>query len=290
MKPTIDHVILTRFNLPSKGVESLIRAQEGWLRDRQVLFEKYCLPSVRQQTLADFKWVIYFDPESPQWLKDRIDQLSEDSTFFPIYREEVSPEQLLEDLDTIGVGRRDILLTTNLDNDDGLALDFVERLQNAVETMEETAVYIGNGLIQHGEKLYLRHDPVNAFCSVAAPWSKPRTCWLDWHNKLAEHMQTKEISGKPGWLQVIHETNVSNRVRGKLVGPEKYAGYFAGGLHAAATPHGLEFAKERLVLRPVRSVKEAFRKAVKDALVGIGGRDLLNKVKERAEKYSTVRR
>ena len=28
------HVFLTRFNLPSEGVESLIRAREGWLRER----------------------------------------------------------------------------------------------------------------------------------------------------------------------------------------------------------------------------------------------------------------
>jgi hypothetical protein len=28
---TIDHVLLTRFNLPSRGLESLIRAKDGWL-------------------------------------------------------------------------------------------------------------------------------------------------------------------------------------------------------------------------------------------------------------------
>ena len=65
MKPSIDHVILTRFNLPTAGVESLVRAQEGWLRDRQVLFEKYCLPSVKFQTRQDFSWIVYFDTQSP---------------------------------------------------------------------------------------------------------------------------------------------------------------------------------------------------------------------------------
>ncbi|MBY8850425.1 putative rhamnosyl transferase, partial [Saccharothrix sp. MB29] len=68
----MDHVVLTRFNLPSVGAESVVRAQEGWLTKRVGLFERYCLPSVAAQTSSDFRWLIYFDPESPQWLKDRI--------------------------------------------------------------------------------------------------------------------------------------------------------------------------------------------------------------------------
>jgi len=40
-----DHVLLTRFNLPSKGFEGMITAKEGWLTDRIALFEFYCLPS-----------------------------------------------------------------------------------------------------------------------------------------------------------------------------------------------------------------------------------------------------
>ncbi len=42
----VDHVLLTRFNLPTPGVEGLIRAREGWLQDRIELFELYCAPSV----------------------------------------------------------------------------------------------------------------------------------------------------------------------------------------------------------------------------------------------------
>ncbi|MCU1424755.1 MAG: hypothetical protein JWM51_1046, partial [Microbacteriaceae bacterium] len=73
MSAEADHVLLTRFNLPSAGVESLIRAQEGWLRTRVELFERYCVPSVLAQTSSSYRWLIYFDPESPQWLKDRVE-------------------------------------------------------------------------------------------------------------------------------------------------------------------------------------------------------------------------
>jgi hypothetical protein len=33
-------------------------------------FERYCAPSVSRQSTDDFTWLIFFDPESPQWLKE----------------------------------------------------------------------------------------------------------------------------------------------------------------------------------------------------------------------------
>ncbi len=290
MIPSIDHIILTRFNLPSAGVESLIRAQDGWLRQRQELFEKYCLPSIQQQTCKDFTWVIYFDPHSPQWLKERIMQINQEEWFIPVFRESVSPKELLDDLRATGAGSREILLTTNLDNDDGLSLDFVQRVQDAVVGRNTTALYIGRGLIQHEQRLYLRDDPVNAFCSVAAPWDDPKTCWLDWHNKLAEHMPIVNIPGKPGWLQVIHGSNVSNRVRGRRVGPEKYSRDFASGVQEAIAPRGWEWAEEQFLLRPSRALKEAVRRGVKNVIIALGGRSLLGRVREGAEKYASLRR
>ena len=72
MAADADHVLLTRFNLPSAGFESIVRAQDGWLKDRIELFERYSIPSVQAQTSQAFHWIIYFDPESPEWLKGRI--------------------------------------------------------------------------------------------------------------------------------------------------------------------------------------------------------------------------
>jgi hypothetical protein len=43
---TIDHVLLTRFNLPSKGPESLICTMHGWLQRRVELFMKYTISSI----------------------------------------------------------------------------------------------------------------------------------------------------------------------------------------------------------------------------------------------------
>lgn len=282
-------MLLTRFNLPTQGVESLVRAQEGWLRNRQVLFEKYCLPAVASQNERNFKWIIYLDTQSPQWLRMRIAELEKLGIFIPIYRDEVPHDVLLADIHDVTGSAGDVLLTTNLDNDDGLAVDFVQRLQQAVKDDTKVAIYLARGLIQQAGKLYLRKDPVNAFCSVAESWDNPSTCWSDWHTKLGESMPTVQLYGAPGWLQVIHTGNVSNRVRGIRVSPKKYRTGFMVGLDEVQQPSAVDLAIDRLVLAPVRSSKEAVRWVAKNLILAVVGKKGLDSFKARLAAGTTSR-
>jgi Putative rhamnosyl transferase len=279
MAGDVDHVLLTRFNLPSAGVESIIRAKEGWLRERIALFELYCLPSVRAQTNQRFHWIIYFDPESPDWLKGRIESHSGDGPYIPIFRQSVSQADLIADIERVtgGQGRR--LITTNLDNDDGLATDFVERLQTTEPGPDRTAVYLAAGLIKSGSRLYLRMDRHNAFGSVLEDWSSPSTCWSDWHTLLGRSMRVLELNGEPGWLQVIHGSNVSNRVRGRLVSPARYTGLFPGLLDDVRPPQPLEFAIDRLAAQPRRVARDSGRAVVKGAAMRLLGKNGLDRAK-----------
>src|SRR3954447_2044935 len=118
MTSSVDYVLLTRFNLPSVSAEQIVRAQEGWLHRRVELFEKYCLSSVRAQTNKDLRWIIYFDPESPGWLKSRIDEHRSLGLYQPFFRSSVSREELRADILTVVGTPRSELITTNLDNDD----------------------------------------------------------------------------------------------------------------------------------------------------------------------------
>lgn len=282
---SIDHVILTRFNLPSRGAESVVRAQDGWLRERVVLFERYCLPSVRTQTTQNFSWLVYFDPESPDWLLDRI-RTEWAGAFSPRFREEVSRENLVADIrsvlgETQGQAYADTLLTTNLDNDDGLAHDFVERLQAAPIGQGQTAVYLVNGLIRRAADVYRRTDRSNAFCSVAEPWTAPQTCWVDWHNTLHERMPVVEIAGKPAWLQVVHEKNVSNKVHGVLTSPEPARALFGELLAGTSEPGAIRLAADSYLARPARTVTTAARRAAKFVALRLVGRSGLDAIKLR---------
>ncbi|MEU4804785.1 glycosyltransferase [Actinosynnema sp. NPDC023587] len=274
----MDHVILTRFNLPSVGAESIVRAREGWLTERVGLFERYCLPSVRAQTSANFEWLIYFDPESPAWLKDRIGEHGD--AYTPVFREQVGRAELVDDLGALFPTRGEALITTNLDNDDGLAANFVARLQADPPTGRRTALYLANGLVKSPGGLFAHHDRDNAFASMRESWDAPVTCWADWHNRLGRHAEVVSLGGAPGWLQVVHGGNVSNRTRGRLVAPAPYRALFGESLDDVPEPDGRVLARDRFVGRPARVARDGARYLAKTAAMKVLGPNGFEKAKQ----------
>lgn len=280
----VDHVLLTRFNLPTGGLEARIRASDSWLTNRWQLFERYCAPSVAAQTTTEFTWVIYFDPESPEWLKQAIRPYVDRGLFRPVFRAEVPTPVLVADLRDI-VGRDDgMLLTTNLDNDDGIAVDFLERLRDAVDFDDRRALFVTNGVIKSSDGAYLRRDPENAFCSVAEPWADARTSWDDWHIMLARSMPTVELGGAPGWLQVIHGENVSNRVRGRLVSPRTWGALFPGLLDDVDVPPRGRVLRDHLLWGPLRWVRDTARSTLRRLAVAVFGKDGMLELKARLRR------
>jgi hypothetical protein len=276
----MDHAVLTRFNLPSSGAESVIRADEKWLRQRVELFERYCLPSVQAQTVTSFGWLVYFDPDSPAWLLERITQWSSATkVLHPFFRSSVSRRELLADIESaIGQGH-DLLATTNLDNDDAIATDFVERLQAAPRTPERRALFLAEGLIRRDRRVYARRDPDNAFCTVREPWQEAATCWSEWHNLLSSTMPTQVMEGPPAWLQVIHTSNVSNRVRGRLTSSAPHRHLFPGALDDVPEPSLVSRVTDAVVTAPGRSGADTLRRAAKGVLLRIAGKRGLDRVK-----------
>ena len=218
------HVILTRFNLATPGREQAIRNQPGWLEHRFQLFERFCLPTIAAQTNKNFLWVIFFDQETPEEFKNRIEHLRHVQEFYPYYTG-------LFPSDGWGDAIRDVLgaqnpqthlLTTRLDNDDGLAFDFVDRLHNSVFEIDTIATPIALnfacGFVLARNKLYAHRHKSNAFASLLEPFDEQlRTISTIPHMDLEKHVALRQIEGSGAWLQVIHETNVSNKIRGVRV-------------------------------------------------------------------------
>lgn len=275
---TVDHVLLTRFNLPSIGRESVIRAQDGWLRERIELFLRYTVPSVEAQT-APVRWLVYLDPASPGWLLERIGPAVARGVFTPVFRESVSTAQITADARGLTGARREILLTTNLDNDDAIARDFAERLQSLAVAGRRRALYLADGLIRRGDEVYLRRDRDNAFVSVAEPWEGAVTAWCDWHNRLHRQMTVASVPGAPGWIQVVHGRNVSNRVRGRLADPARYTALFPGLLDDAPAVDPARVLADAWVRRPLRESRETVRRAAKELVLAAVGKDGLDRIK-----------
>ena len=70
-----EHFIITRFNLPiynrtKAGSVSSIDIE--YLRQRFDIFERYCMPSIQQQSCQNFKWLVLFDENTPLEFKNRV--------------------------------------------------------------------------------------------------------------------------------------------------------------------------------------------------------------------------
>ncbi len=275
---SVDHVLLTRFNLPSLGVEQVIRAREGWLRQRVELFDRYCLPSVVAQQGERPRWLVYLDPESPQWLVDRMLAHQAAGVLVPVLRESVPRDALVADLRTVVPDPGSALVTTNLDNDDGLAPDFSVRVRAVGGKHPRCAIYLSHGLIATEDSLYLRTDRDNAFCSVRETWDEPVTAWSSYHNELGRHMPVVRLGGDPGWLQVVHDRNVSNRVRGRLVRPGRYPGFV--GL-ALDDPSLDEVLRDRVLRMPLRAARDLGRGGARRLALRLLGKDRYAVVRSR---------
>lgn len=270
--PEFDHVILTRFNLPTAGVEGLIRAREGWLAERVELFETYTVPSVRRQTKPP-TWLVYLDPESPDWLLNRVRLWQDQGILTPVFRDSVETRDLRTDLVTHCRREHDQLLTTNLDNDDGLAIDFCERMTAIRSSAPRTVVYWPSGLIRSGQNLYARTDRRNAFCSVLESWHEPVTSWSEYHNQFPRTMPVIELKAPPGWLQVVHGSNVSNRIRGRLVSPTAYQHRYADALSGVRIPGRGEVVRDSVIGHPLRTTRDALRSTLRVVGLSALGKD-----------------
>ena len=65
------HLLFTRFNINSADTLSC-RLDPAYLKVRFELFERYCLPSVQNQTNQNFIWLLLLDENTPNDYKDRI--------------------------------------------------------------------------------------------------------------------------------------------------------------------------------------------------------------------------
>lgn len=219
----LQHFILTRFNIfiwrQDKEGQN-VRTSE-WLEHRFSLFEKYCLPSIKNQTCQNFGWIVLFDSKTPDNFKVRIagyekvcPQLisvfvepAKGRFFAEVFREEI-----VKRLDA------ERIITTYLDNDDALSIRFVEDVQKRASSVSEgTFINYDNGYQYYADdKFLLRvHYPTNHFVSIVEK-GDPET--LKGIFGYGSHAAIEKIPGayiecikSPRmWCEVVHEKNVMN--------------------------------------------------------------------------------
>lgn len=214
------HAIITRFNVRYR--ETAHKEAKGvnpaWLAERFDLFESYCLPTVLAQTCQEFVWFIYFDSATPPVFVERAHRSRAGRDNIRLIFCDVYDQELLErDLRAELVPKPEWLLTTRLDNDDGLRRDFVKRLHESLRFSGTEALNFPNGVVYTGHRTYLYRHESNAFLSLLEPFDGFKTVLFVQHPEMPKMASVRQIEGDPAWLQVIHQSNISNRVRGRRV-------------------------------------------------------------------------
>lgn len=232
----MNHFILTRFNLRlwKRDKHNRETQTEEWLEQRFCLFEKFCLPSVKAQTCADFKWIILMHRMTPESYKCRMRHDVEGMDYVQIVG--VRPDvgwyfqQIFSEIINKYRDKEDQrVITTYLDNDDALRLDYVERIQEvSYGVTDKTFIAFAYGL-QYYTELNLAVSvrwPNNHFISYVedVPQGKmPLTVYGYGGHMIIFHLQDKGVNVKViddrnecGWLEIVHGTNVDNDVKMRL--------------------------------------------------------------------------
>lgn len=255
----LTHVLLTRFNVPTKGREADIRSRTGWLERRFDIFEQFCLPSVAAQTARDFRWIIYFDSATPELFKERIRFAQRIFPFVAHFRDDLPLHEVICDVRALLKPDSRLLLTTRLDNDDAIARNFVDRLQRATSFQSAgAALNFPDGFSWRDGWVYAARDDSNPFASALETVNDFQTIWARPHALLAEAFRVVQLGGGPAWLQVIHGDNVTNRIKGRRRPGSVLEDRFA--IRPGAdlkSPDGLDLALESAVRYPLRQLREA---------------------------------
>lgn len=214
-KSQFSHFIITRFNIWSLDITNT--RPEGvpdkeWLSHRFRLFDTFTYPSVRGQKNQDFKWIVLFDVNTPGSFREKIDAYTDWNNFIPRFITSLDELPGIVSDETDETAK--YLITTRLDNDDAIGVDFIELVQHQFSGQHFEFVNFSSGYVLHRDKLYLKTGFYsNPFISLVEKIGAFKTVYCGPHNKLYDLGTIRKIETKPLWLQIVHKHNISNRVR-----------------------------------------------------------------------------
>lgn len=243
----VDHVISTRFSVTFLADQPT--PDDAWLRYRLGFFVEAACASVAAQT-ARVDWLVFLDDRAPDWLREEMAELGE-GLFEPVYVHGPFHAGVLQS----AVAERfhaPTLITTRLDSDDGLGVRFAETVQRHAAGLDDRYINCLRGLqVDRSGQIYRYDYTGSPFLSYVERRTDrpPRTVLQDQrHAAYHLHAPVLEVVTEPLWLQVVHDANIANDIRGVRVDPKAMAGFDVP-LGFDAHPSRLEVARQALASR-----------------------------------------
>ncbi|MBN2735788.1 MAG: hypothetical protein JXR70_02325 [Spirochaetales bacterium] len=271
-----DHYVITRFNVRLKKDDMNSLPGIEWQLNRFSLFEKYCLKAMQNQTNSKYKWFIFFDKNTPDQFDKAILAYSKNKNIEIIYSDEFNPlivsnlvKQQLQN------SKVEYIITTRLDNDDTVSCDFIENIQKNFIKCDEMALNFPIGYAYYQGKLYKHVDRSGPFISLIERITPNlRTVWYAQHRDIGKLSPISQLDNKV-WVQIIHDRNVSNRVKNKRVSLNLLDKKFIIPTHNESS---INIYLENLFLFPLRMVREFILTLGKVIFLKLGFVEQKNKI------------
>lgn len=222
-KQLYKHFVITRFNIranygcilknpDSNPMQRIL--DEDYLEERFRIFEKYTLQSMIKQTNQNFTWLILFHKKTPDKFKKRIQELKKDFNFVDLYFDDNETFSFHEYCNNHE--NNNWFITTRIDNDDMFDKNYIEQIQEYANKNLHTCILSFEKGIKYdlkSKKKYEYNRKDNHFLSMIG---SKEDCILQYnHAKILN--SGKEIfflnSNKPMWIEIIHNSNVINRIK-----------------------------------------------------------------------------
>ena len=215
------HFIVTPFNvdLGLKPREELFLLDKDCITRRFKLFKEFCFESVYHQTNQNFKWLVFFDYELPDDIKEQIKILQKWPNFIPIFTPDNTNFQpfLVEVIRQYLTPDDTHIITTWLDGDDAIADHFIEQVQQQFnhQSFEYINFFYGYQLTQEG--LFLKKYLSSPFISLIEQIENNiLTCKVMSHSAVyrlhKKGLPVRQVFESPLWIQLIHEDNICSKM------------------------------------------------------------------------------
>lgn len=215
------HFLITRFNIPfekfsqDKAGKEILDAE--WLSHRFNLFEKICFPSVQNQSEKGFIWMIYFDINTPNVYKDRIEKLKSNfRNINPYYVQDMDDfyTSLNQDISFFLSDNDSYLITSRMDNDDLIHRDFIKTIQSLAQEKNKYLIDLSRGYQMNLDgKVDKVIKQFNPFISLKESVDSFETVMAHQHGRWRGKVSRKRYKKKLLWVQIIHDKNLHNHFK-----------------------------------------------------------------------------
>ena len=218
------HYLITRYNVTLEGwhidKSGRTTGDNAWLTHRYELFTQYCIPTILIQSEKNFTWIIYCDRDTPVY---HLDEISKSISSIPQAKIKLTTGyyDCLKDIDrTLAVSGTSFVITSRLDNDDGIGKDYIKTIQEHFTPQDGTMINLFNGhgynpLNKVATRMYNMH--LNHFTSLIER-TQPNGGHISirgfQHDSPPPHFNIINIPAKNGWLKIFHDRNLRSSIFG----------------------------------------------------------------------------